>query len=83
MWDYKICCGVRLHITGLDLVGGCPIKIKLWSGMTFRMQILLSEDIRQVKAMIQKEVSIDPDKQCLTFDGRQLENDKTLWNYGI
>jgi hypothetical protein len=36
------------------------------------MKILLSEDIKQVKAMIQKEVGIDPEKQCLTFDGSQL-----------
>ncbi len=33
--------------------------------------------------MIQKEVDIAPDKQCLTFDGRQLENVNILWNYGL
>ncbi|MFJ2463278.1 ubiquitin-like protein [Pseudomonas sp. NPDC087615] len=42
-----------------------------------------SEPIRNVKVLIQSDADIPPAKQKLVFEGKQLEDGRTLSDYGI
>ncbi|KAL6893526.1 hypothetical protein ACP4OV_007624 [Aristida adscensionis] len=73
--DYNIQKESTLH---LDLCpyGGMQVLVKAFPSKTIRLRLRRSDTIGDVKAMIQKE-------QRLVFDGKQLENGRTLADYDI
>ena len=59
------------------------ILIKFLTGDTYTLDVEPSDTIEKVKTKIQDIKGIPRDKQILLFNGKQLENSKTLADYQI
>ena len=63
--------------------GGFQIFIIGFDGRNLELQVRSSYTIRKVKESIYEELGVPLDKQRLIFGGYELENEKTLSNYGV
>merc|ERR1712159_577243 len=59
------------------------ISIKTLTGKTIHLDVEKNESIRKIKSKIQNKEGIPLNKQRLVFSGKQLEDGKTLTNYGV
>ncbi len=59
------------------------INIKLMTGETITLDVNAADIIQVVKQRIEDKTNIKVNMQRLIFDGKQLEDDKTLADYGI
>ena len=59
------------------------IHVTFLSGKTITLDVKANDTINKVKAKIQEKEGVAPNLQRLTFDGLELVNDKTLFDYNI
>ena len=57
--------------------------VRRMTGSTFTLEVDGTESIAAVKSMIHAKKDIPPDQQRLIFEGKQLEDERTLADYNI
>ena len=62
---------------------GMRIFVKTHIGDIIKLRVKSSDTIKNIKNKIYKKECTPPDKQVLTFNGKQLKNEHTLYGYNI
>ena len=81
---YNITNEATLHLgRRLRARGAYQIFVKTLRGKRTTLHVLPSDSIKKLKKKIYEKERIAPDEQTLTFDGKEMENSRTLNDYNI
>ena len=53
------------------------------SHKSFSVEVEMKSTVASVKDAIEKKLGVPSRQQCLLFAGREMENDRALWDYSI
>lgn len=59
------------------------ITIKTLQNNRTTLRLKPNDTIEEIKTKLQENIGIFPDQQCLIFEGDELQNDRTVHEYGI
>ena len=79
----SIVLAILIFVTAALSTSATQIFVKLFDDKTITLEVELSNSVEEIKAKIQEKEGILPENQQLTFNGKLLENGKTLADYNI
>ena len=82
-WLFGFLLGLMLMLGISTTAFAMQIFVRAETGKTITLEIEKNDTIANAKAKIQDQEGILPDQQTLTFNGIQLEDNKTLNDYSI
>ncbi|GLJ51517.1 hypothetical protein SUGI_1095030 [Cryptomeria japonica] len=80
--DYNIQKESTLHLV-LRLRGGLSIKVKTLTGKEVEIDIEPTDTIERIKELVEQREGIPPLQQKLIYGGKQLNDEKTVEDYGL
>lgn len=81
--EYKIQEESTLYLRVDDQCGSIPIHVLMPTGKMTTLDVLPSDDVQNIKFEIYDKEGIPPGQQYLIFDGRELEDGRTLNDFNI
>jgi len=73
----------RTRGIGSELGGKMEISVNILNGSSFSVLMAPTETGKDLKRKIEANSSIAADQQQLVFAGKQIKDDKTMYDYGI
>jgi len=83
LWEYNIQKEPTLYLRVDDQSGSMPIHVLMPSGKMTTLDVLRSDDVKNIKREIYYKDGIPPGLQYLLFDGKELEDGRTLNDFNI
>ncbi|GLJ21034.1 hypothetical protein SUGI_0384340 [Cryptomeria japonica] len=80
--DYNIQKESTLHLV-LRLRGSLSIKVKTLTGKEVEIDIQPTDAIERIKELVEEREGIPPLQQKLIYGGKQLNDEKTVKDYGL
>ena len=81
--DYKIQKESTLYLRLKGQFGSIPIYVMMPTGKMTILDVLPSDSVENIKHEIYDKDGISPDQQYLIFDGKELEDGRTLGEFNI
>ena len=81
--EYRIQNDSTLYLRVDDQCGSMPVHVLMPSGKMTTLDVLPNDDVRDIKLEIYDKDGIPPGQQYLLFDGKELEDGRTLNDFNI
>ena len=83
LWQYNIQKESTLYLRVDDQCGSIPIHVLMPSGKMSTLDVLPSDDVQYIKRKIYDKDGFQPRNQHLLFDGKELQDGRTLNDFKI
>ena len=83
LWEYNIQKESTLYLRVDELCGSMPVYVLMPSGEMTTLDVLPNDDVQKIKSEIYDKDGIQHRKQYLLFDGKELEDGRTLHDFNI